>query len=70
MKWLVFICPLILQVNVFGQQINRQQLRDCLLQAWEHKAALDSLTTQLQGIDKKTPVEESYFGMCTALYCQ
>ncbi|MFI4963598.1 MAG: hypothetical protein ACHP6H_07070, partial [Legionellales bacterium] len=45
-------------------------MRDLLLQAIEHKPSLDSLTFKLESIQKKSPAEESYFGMCNALYCQ
>ena len=70
MKWRVFLFFFFLQTQVFCQQLNRQQLRALMLQAFERKTALDSLTRQLELIEKKTPTEESYFGMCTAMYCQ
>jgi hypothetical protein len=69
MRWLLFLSSLILQTEIFCQQLDRPQLRDGMVQAFEHKTALDSLYTQLELINKKTPVQESYYGMCTALYC-
>ncbi len=69
MKWLLF--PLIaLQVQAHGQQLSRQQLRDLFLPATERKGALDSLLNRLEDIDEKTPVEESYLGICNGLCCQ
>lgn len=70
MKWLVLISSFILQTEVFCQQFDREQLRALLLRAFEHKTALDSLTLRLECVEQKTPTEESYFGMCNALYCQ
>ena len=70
MKWLVLLSSFIIQTESFCQQFNRHQLRELFIQATEHKAALDSLTQRLESIDKKTPVEECYFGICNAIYCQ
>ena len=70
MKWLFFLFSFIAQTQIFCQQFNRQQLRSCMLQAMERKGALDTLNQRLASIEKKTPAEESYFGLCSALYCQ
>ena len=70
MKWLFILFSFFLQTEIFCQQFNRQQLRDLFLQATERKTALDSLASQLETIEKKTPTEESYYGLCNGLYCQ
>jgi len=70
MRWLLFLFSFLFQTEIFCQQFKREQLRDLLLHATERKTALDSLTLQLESLQKKTPAEESYFGMCNALYCQ
>ena len=70
MKWLLILSSFVLQTEIFCQQFNRQQLRDLFLQATERKTALDSLALKLESIEKKTPTEESYYGLCNGLYCQ
>ena len=45
-------------------------MRELFLQATERKPALDSLLHKLEPIEKKTPTEECYQGICTGLYCQ
>lgn len=70
MRWLVLLFFFIIRTESFCQQFNRQQLRNLFLQALERKTALDSLTLRLESIEKKNPVEESYFGICNAIYCQ
>ncbi len=70
MKWLFFLFSFMLQTQSFCQQFSRQQLRSLIVQAMERRGTLDSLTQQLASIEKKTPAEESYFGMCNAMYCQ
>ncbi len=70
MKWLLFLSTFIFQKEIYCQQFNRQQLRDLFLQATERKTALDSLASKLENIEKKTPTEESYYGLCNGLYCQ
>ncbi len=44
-------------------------MRDLLVVATEHKPVLDSLLNILESIDKKTPTEESYCGICYGLCC-
>lgn len=69
MKWLLL--PLIaLQIQAHSQQLSRQQMRDMFLAATERKTALDSLMARLELIDRKTPTEESYLGICNGFYCQ
>ena len=70
MKWLIFLFWFITQTEGFCQQFDRQQLRELFLQALEHRTALDSMTHRLECINKKTPVQECYYGMCYAIYCQ
>jgi hypothetical protein len=69
MKWCFFILTFIFETEVFCQQLNVRQIRDLFLQALDSKVALDTLTSKLQAIEKKTPTEEGYFGLCIGLYC-
>lgn len=68
LRFLLFLF-LFLPAEIFSQQLNKQQMRDLLVVATEHKPALDSLLNILESIDKKTPTEESYCGICYGLSC-
>ena len=70
MKYFLFLFLFFTQTEISCQQYNRQQLRDLFLQAGDRKTALDSLMNKLESIEKRTPAEESYFGICNGLCCQ
>lgn len=70
MKGCLFLLCLLFQLESFSQQLSRQQLRDLFLPATERKTALDSLMCRLESIENKTPVQESYLGICNGYYCQ
>lgn len=53
-----------------SQKLTKPQLRNLFVSATERKSALDSLIVVLESIDKKSPVEESYYGICNGLCCQ
>lgn len=69
MKWLLLVSAFTFQTEIFCQQFTLQQMRELFLRALDHKTALDSLTSKLQAIEKKTPTQEGYFGLCIGLYC-
>lgn len=68
LRILLFIM-LFLPAEIFSQQLSKQQMRDLLVVATEHKLVLDSLLNILESIDNKTPTEESYCGICYGLCC-
>ncbi|MBP6732487.1 MAG: hypothetical protein KA149_10535 [Chitinophagales bacterium] len=70
MKGCLFLLFLLFQRDSFSQQLTRQQMRDLFLSATERKSALDSLMNKLEFIEKRTPAEESYLGICNGYYCQ
>jgi hypothetical protein len=70
MRYLIIASLLLLDIESPAQSVNRQQLRNLFVSATERKPALDSLMSLLERIEKKSPAEESYFGICNGLYCQ
>jgi hypothetical protein len=70
MKHIFFLFLFVNGWNVFGQTLSRDQLRVHFLQASERKTALDSFIHKLENINKKTPAEECYFGICNGICCQ
>ncbi len=60
----------IVEFTICAQTLSRDQLRLHFLQASERKTALDSFLSKLENIDKKTPAEECYFGICNGICCQ
>lgn len=58
------------ELSICAQTLSRDQLRFHFLQASERKTALDSFLGKLENIDKKTPAEECYFGICNGISYQ
>lgn len=64
------ICFFILLISeTRAQQFTKPQLREMFLPATERKGALDTLMLKLEGIEKKSPAEQSYLGICNGLCC-
>lgn len=70
MKWHFFLLLFLISTGIFSQSLNREDMRALFIQATEHKPALDSLLGKLEAIEKKSPTEECYQGICTGLCCQ
>jgi len=68
MKKLIWILLSILLSEASAQSLNRHELRMWYLAAADRKTALDSFTAIIQNIPSKTPIEESYCGMCCAMH--
>lgn len=67
----LFLClSLIDSGQGFAQTLSRQQLRMRYLAAIERRTALDSFMRTLEVIDRKSPTEESYYGICHGICCQ
>lgn len=70
MKYFFILFFSILEFSLCAQTLSRNQLRFHFLHAIDRKSALDSFLIKLEKVSKKTPVEESYFGICNGLLCQ
>ena len=70
MKWIVLGLLFEFSIGTYAQQIERRELREGFLQSLQRKTALDSFLHKLEKISSKSPVQESYFGICNALQAQ
>ncbi len=70
MKWILLALLFEYSIGTNAQQRERRELREGFLQSLQRKSALDSFLHKLEKISSKSPVQESYYGICNALQAQ
>lgn len=66
-RFILLLIGLIIVIDTNAQSLSRQQLRTQYLQSTLRKTALDSFIATLESNPNRTPAEESYLGICTAM---